>query len=411
MAAPVKQQAATNPNSYPPGSLFGMPGITRYSEQRENNDGMVTSLQAASQVDAIFQTNFKQTDIVETWRAWFTIAPAITVNGATLVASPYFPYNFLGPVSLNLQNQFNTLDLTNGIELAWRQFLRPQYNTYLLNPLDQTPASNAYSAEANYTTASNYTTGSASIKFSLDFPGGLFFDVFYILDSSGALYNPQPIRAFVSPQFMAGSQRIIQPRVRYNSVFSPSRADNAPITYSVATPTSAGTATINWQRKAIYQPSGDADSPLLFNWQYTYEAKQYSLSGVSQITLPVSYSGQILSVTLRFFDPSSGSVGAPIDPNTALTECDLIFGSGLYRYQDRPLEMQRRFVRQHGMLPFQGFLCWDMALDEFGRVTNQYILNTLDTAGVSVFLNFVSAQSSTAYVSIIIEGLKYIAMQ
>lgn len=411
MAAPAKASAAGAPQSYPPGSLFGLPGITRYSDQRENNDGMITTLQGGSQVDAVFQANFKQSDIVETWQAWFTISPSITLGGATLTASPYFPYNTIGPVQLNLQNQFNTVDLQNGIELAWRQFLRPPYRTYVLNPLDQAPASNAYSAESNYGTASNYTTSSTKVQFSLDFPGGIFMDLFYVLDSSGQLFNPQPIRAFVSPQFMAGSQRIIQPRVRYNGLFSTSRADNSPYTYATGTPTTTGTATINWQRTAIYQPAGDADSPLLFNWQYTFESRQYSLSGVSQITLPISYSGQILSITLRFFDPSSGSVGAPIDPNTALTECDLLFGSGLYRYQDRPTEMQRRFIRQHGMLPFQGFLCWDMALDKYGRMTNANILNTLDTANVSVYLNFASAQSSTAYVSIIVEGFKYIAMQ
>ena len=47
------------PGSVPASSLFGLPGITQWSEQRENLDGTVTTLAQGSQVDAIFASNFK----------------------------------------------------------------------------------------------------------------------------------------------------------------------------------------------------------------------------------------------------------------------------------------------------------------------------------------------------------------
>lgn len=410
-APPLKAQVATNPGAFPPGSMYGLPGITRYSEQIENNDGNTTALQAGAQVDAAFVSVFKQTDIAECWSLAFTWTTAITQNAAVITSSPYFPYGIVGPTTLNFQNQFNTINVTNGIDLAWRQVLRPRYysNPWLFAELN--PQSSAYSAETNYSTASNYTFGSATIKFALDMPGGIWFDVFYVLAPDGSLYEPNPLRAFVSPQYMAGSQRIIQPRVRYNQVFSTTRADQAPLTYTAGPPSTTGTVAINFQREVIYQPAGDADSPLLFNWQYTYESTQFPINGRTSVDIPVAYQGQILSVTVRLFDPSSGAVGAPIDPLTAITNCQLLFGSGLYKYQDRPYEMQRRFVRQHGFLPFQGFICWDMAMDKFGRMSNQYCLNTLDTAGITVHLDFTGAQSATAYAVVLVEGLKYIQMQ
>lgn len=420
------------------GRYYGLPGVTRRTRQRENNDAMATTLSASAQVSAQFIAPFKTTDVIERWVAHFQ--QSLTLGGAsvTYTNSRYAPYNTLGPVQLNFQNQFNTINVTNGIELAWRQALRPQYY-YFPNLLAQSYQTNlnptgSTGSESNYSNTTGFAaaTGTITPKFRIDFPAGLMFDEYYNLDPDGNLYpldaagnynpngSPVQYKAFVSPQLMAGNQRYIQPRITYNAIEGTSTTGktdaNAIITSNTGTPTFSGTSTIYWQRIGIYQPVGYGDTPMIWPWQYTYESTQFSLSGLSAISMPVPYSGQILSVTVRLFDPAAtfnsiASIGDAIDPNTALTECDLVYGSGLYHAQDRPFEMQSQFNQQHGFIPFPGFICWDMALDEAGRISNKNALNTLNTSGITVNLTFASAQSSSAYAVVMVEGLKLVATQ
>lgn len=410
---PLKAQAVSNPSSFPAGSLFGLPSITRYSEQKENNDGTVTTLDQGTQVDAMFSTNFKQSDIVERWTMDVKWTNTVTDDPGTddVGLSEYFPYNIIGPVGLNLQNQFDSIKALSGIDLFFWQLLRPVYCTFPDNVAEQNPQASGYSAQTNLVTDDGYDQHSATVNFSLDLPGGIFLDLFYLLDADGQIYNPQPIRAFVSPQYMAGSQRIIQPRVRFNPLIS-TKYDTGPYVITKGSPTATGTVALGFTRKAVYQPAGPADSPLVFNWQYVREATKVSLSGKDTADIPIPFSGQILSIGYRFFDPSAtGGKGASLDVGSDVTEIDLLFGSGLYRYQDTPMRCQRRFTRQHGILLPKGMLCHDMAVDEFGRLTNAYCLNTLDTAGVQVHIDFSAPLSATAYVVLMVEGFRYVAMQ
>ena len=396
------------------GSLFGMPGVTRPTEQPDNNDQIVTVLSQASQIDAQFPANFKQTDIVEWWEMEVSIAQTLTTGSSTLTQSPYFPYSYLGPVALNMQNQFNTVDVTNGIDLAIFQMIRPHYDN-MLNVLDQNSISNAYSAQANAQTGTGYTYAAAttSLRFAVDLAPGIFFDQYWECDSNGRPRHKDPIRAFVSPQLMAGTNRVIQPKVRFNPISS-AILDGGPGNIGAGSGTGAGSATLGFQRFGYYQPQGPADTPLLFNWQYAREAKRYSaVAGVASVDIPLPLSGQILSVWARLFDPAAnGGLGAPITVGgtaPVLKNAYLQYGSGLYRYQDSAQRVQRRLLRQHQMLLPEGVIAWDLSLDKYGRVTNQYALNTLDTSGIQIHFDFNSTLSSTAYVVIGVESLRYVA--
>ena len=152
-----------------------------------------------------------------------------------------------------------------------------------------------------------------------------------------------------------------------------------------------------------------ADSPPVYNWQYVRKTFPFSLSGVSQANIPIQFNGQVLSLYVRLYDPSSGGVGAVI-PITNLSECDIQYGSGLFRYQDTPTDAQARFIAQQGTLLPSGVLAWDFARDDQDNITNRYALNTMNTSGIQLALTFTGTQSSTAYAIIGVEGLQYVEL-
>lgn len=392
-----------------PASQFGLPGVTRPVRNRENNDGLVTTLQAGSQVDLLGAIPFKQTDVIKGWTALFNLNPTWTAGGGTFTTSAYFPWNIIGPTKLNLQGQFNLLDVENGIDLFLFQTLRPMVNTsqmYSLNGYTNLPT--AYSNQANLISASNYTNASTSIQLPVEIPAGMWFEYYYPLDVNGTILG-QMGRTFVSPQYMAGTSRIVTPQVRYNAQMAAAGVtDQTPVSVAGGTPTYSGTSTLNIQRHGYYQPQGAADSMPVHNWQLTRQTRRYSLSGVSTANLNVPLNGQILMLYVRLFDPSASSnLGAPIALSN-VTECDVVYGSGLYRAQDRAKEMQAGFVRQHPILITNGVMAWDFGLDDLGYLTNAYALNTMNTSGIQVQLTFSGTQSSTAYAVVGVEALTYV---
>jgi hypothetical protein len=216
---------------------------------------------------------------------------------------------------------------------------------------------------------------------------------------------------FVSPQFMAGTARIVQPSITFNPG-SASTLDNAPFNIGSGTGTFAGSVTSNFKRLGWYQPTmqNGADSPPITNWQYTLKTQRQSLSGVSKANIKLPLNGQILSVYVRLYDPAANTgLGAPIALSNVV-EADLVYGSNLYRFQDRPAETQGRFESQHGVILPVGVLAWDMALDRRGRVTNAEALNTLNTSGIQVNLQFSGTLSATAYCVVGVEALTYVAV-
>lgn len=401
------------PGSVYPSSLFGLPGVTNWSEQRENLDGTTVTLSTGSQVDAQFAGNFKQTDVVFGWTMEVNVAQTYTAGGATFTVSPHFPYNAVGPIGLNFQNQFDSMNFPDGFHMALMQMVRPVKFGSLGQVIDQSLiATDAYSVQANQVTASNYTQASANVKFTLNLTPCILFNNYFDLEADGLLYADKatPIRAWVTPQLMAGTNRIITPRVRFNSMLSQTAADTSPVTSTGGAPTFSGSATLGFQRRAIYQPQNANDAPPVFNWQYVRDYRRFSLSGVSSIDIPIPQVGQILSLIYSFWDPANGTVGAPI-PVANIKEVDLIYGSGLYKFQDTVLRAQQRFYRQHQMVLPEGVIVHDMAIQDDGTISNASALNTLTTSGCTLHIDFTGTQSSTAYMYLLFEALRYVAIQ
>lgn len=404
----------------PQGALFGLPGVTYWSEQVETNDGVSLTLAQGTQTVFQFPNNWTNTDILFREVCEINIAQTTTAGTQTITPSPYFPYNFVGPVQINMQNQFNTYDLySGGIDSKIFDLARPPVYQGDAPPnyWEQNPISNAYGSQQNLNSAANYTQTSPNINFNLYFPMGINFDRYFDLGPDGQLRdNLGPTRTFVSPQLMAGANRIVTPKITMNPAFA-ATFDNGPynLTGPTTTPaTFSGTCTTGWQRKVVYQPRSSSDTPMLWGWQYTRESKQYSLSGRSTAEILLPTTGQILMVWYRLFDPSAaptGGVGAPININQ-ITNVWLQYGSGLYKYQDTPKRAQRRFMLQHqNVLPPQGVLFHDLAIDEYNQYSNANALNTLDTSACKVHFDFTTTLSNTAYVVIGVEALRYVVQQ
>lgn len=411
---PTARELNGHPN-IPQGGLFNLPGITYWSEQVENNDGITATLSSSTQVPVQFPAYLTNTDILYRELVDVTLNLTQAVNAGSVFTSAYMPYNYVGPTTINMQNQFNTIDVPSGIDLKIFEMIRPQYPQTMANNYWEQNANTGLvtgGAQANlssFTTAPTFANNS-SLKFSIDLPMGIWFDRYFDLDPDGQLRNLAPMRAFVTPQLMSGSNRIVTPRVTMNPILA-SNNDNGPWVVNAAGPTASGTLTLGWQRKIVYQPKAQTDTPILWGWQYSRETKQYTVAGRSTADILLPTTGQLLSIYYRFFDPAAASGGAPIALST-VTNVWLQYGSGLFKYQDTPRRAQRRFQRQHNnLLPPEGVLVHDMVIDEQGYSSNQNVLNTLDTSSCKVHFDFGSTLSSQAYVWIGVEALRYVVQQ
>lgn len=421
-SGPAQQPTAKQLNGHPElpqGTLFGLPGVTQWSEQIEANDGVSLTLAQGTQTTFQFPSSLFNTDILYREIIDIVITQTNAAGTQTITASQYFPYNFVGSIQLSMQNQFNSYDLVNGLDAKLFEMMRPQYNDNGAGDYwEQNLITSIYGSQQNLTTsASAYTSASTTVSFSIDMPLGIWFDQYFDLDPDGQLRgNMGPTRAFVTPQLMSGSNRVVTPRITMNPAFA-ATFDAGPynITGPTTTPaTFSGSAVTRWQRKVVYQPVAQTDTPILWGWQYARESKQYSLSGRSTIDILLPTTGQLLGLFYRFYDPAgtaTGGVGAPININQ-ITNIWLQFGSGLYKFQDNPTRCQRRFARQHSSyLPPQGVLFHDTVVNEQNQLTNANSLNTLDTSSCKVHLDFTAPLGNQAYVVIGVESLRYVVQQ
>jgi hypothetical protein len=489
----------------PPGALFGLPGITSWTEQVENNDQTPVTPTAGTSVPVNTLQPFKQTDIVFWWDMEVNWTTGISLGAGSVFQSRYAPYNVFGECKLQIQNMYANWHPLSGVDAIIWQMFRPMRdraramaagfagnNMLFENPMFDTqpsdydpggfeyfeqaltPAAVAanttaeqtfliavpgvafglgdelvsvnkptlqaglavaqsrisaantvaitfvndtagaitptageiyrfvvlrFAAAANLTTKPTYT-------FTLEIPASIFFDRYYDLTKDGGIIS-QGMQMLVSPQYMSGTTRYIQPNLTLNPTLA-ANTDSGPFVINGAGPTVSGaTMNLGFRRYGAYASNNPAVLPLVFNWQYVREATQFSLSGRQRADIPIGNYGQILSVFVRLFDPSAASGGQPIALST-LTKCQLQFGSALLRYDDTPRSMQRRFWEQHRFIPPEGVIIWDLALDYWGRLTNAIALNTLTTAGILVHLEFSGALSTTAYAVVGVEGLFYV---
>jgi hypothetical protein len=402
----------------PVGSLFGLPGFTESFEMYDNLTGMATTLQAAAQTPFNPPNSFQKTDIIYWWEFELLLSLAETYSAGTLNISPEAPWNLLQNPKLKLQGQYSSVECQSGFDMALFQSYRPmrgkgQRNTQdLLGngpvsgwPNSQIPAVNQGGGTMSQTTTSPYTL--TNFPMILEWPGGLWLDQYYDLAEDGTLLpNAQgivaPTPAFVSPQYMAGGSRVVRPQFNYANAGPASNYDQGPLAASAALTATVqtGSVNLNVRRIGVYASENPAEMPPVYNWQYRRSSTQYPVSAVQKIDIPITEYGQLLSVFVRLFDPAAGSNSVGAYYNVAnITKCQLVYGSNLLKFDDDSATMHNRFIQQHGFVPPQGTVIWDLLASPKTDIlcNDSRVLNTLTNANTHIHLEYNTAMSSQAY--------------
>lgn len=467
-AAPAQQ--------IPVGSLYGLPGFTETFEQYENINNFNTTLASTTQSPFNPPASFQKTDIVKWWELETFLTVAVTSTTQGYLISPYAPWNLFQNFKLKLQGQYSPLEVESGIDLAYFQFYRPMRGkgqqaqnvvagqfvegfpsstggtTYAPLPvpvggLNPNPAYGSNGSASGlfgqyqvpiegygglgYQTAAGAKT--SNIAFTVELPAGIWLDQYWDLAVDGSLLPNasgvvQPVSAFVSPQYMGGGERVIVPQFNYSAI-TPATLDQGLIVAGTGgtVGTISGNVTVNARRIGVYSSENPAELPPVYNWQYRRSSKRYPIGAVTKVDIPITEYGQLFSVFVRLFDPTTG-VGIPVDvlgstsgvPNltttptgTQITKCQLLYGSNLPKFDDDMLTMQHRFINQHGFPPLNGTVIWDMlASGQDDLLTNNSrVLNTLTNANCHVHLEFNSAPGTGTYAVIGTELLVPVSTQ
>lgn len=419
-------------NNIPVGALYGLPGFTEQVEQYDNMNNVLTNWQSSAQTPFNAPGPLQKTDVVFWWEAELSANWAVTYSAGTLALSPYAPYNLIQNPKLKLQGQYSPLECESGFDVAFFQMYRPMrgrgqrnHNDLLAaypNPSSafansQIPQANLAAATLSQTLTSPYSV--SNYPMTLEIPAGYFFDEYWDLAPDGSILpNAQgvaaPMQAFVSPQYMAGGERNIVPDFKYASVIS-GNLDNGPLAASAALTATVetGSATLNMRRVGVFASENPAEMPPVFNWQYRRASRRYTFGNVGKIDIPIEEYGQLLSVWARIFDPTLGSnsVGGAMNISN-ISACRLVYGSNLPRFDDDVPAMQKRFIEQHGFLPPQGTVVWDLAATKNNsQIGNSRALNTLTNANVHMHLDFTSAPGAGTYAVVGTELLVPVAVQ
>lgn len=419
-----------------PGDLFDIPGVlgqTQFFDQYEDTQSLNVTVNQSTQQPVLSIADFRRTDVVMNWKLHFSFTSQTysAGTGQTLTNSAYAPYNIIGPVKLQIQNQYASINVESGIDLYILNLIRPYRRSAadLLvingsNPGGSPLASagqgylNVATPQASLVAPTVWSRSLGSWDLLLDIPGGVWLDEYYAQSIDGNYLGAVP-DIFVSPQYMAGTQRLIKPQITMNPLLG-ATTDVSPVQTTSLTPTTdtASTASItsslSIRRRGVYGSSNTRVLPPVQPWQYSVTTQRFSINGLtktSTLKLPDN-SGQILSCWLRLFDPlAAGGAGGPIQLSAlggVLDNVQLLYGSGLTWFDGSAEEAQMLWLEQRGFLLPQGVLAFDFAVDEQNNITNKRCPNTYTTAGIQWVLNFTSTTSAAAYAVMGIESLVYV---
>jgi hypothetical protein len=414
------------------GALYGLPGFTERFEQYENLFGVVTTGQQNAQTPFAPPASFQKTDIVFWWELETLWSENLTYSAGTLVNSPEAPYNLFQGPRLKLQGQYTPVEMDSGFHMAFMQMYRPmrgrgQRNLQdLMNtnvPLAASYA-NALIPQANLcgaTLAASYVSPAAIVNypFILEIPAGIFLDEYWDLAIDGSLLPNAagvvaPSAAFVSPQYMGGGERVVVPQFNIAAGVA-STYDQGPLAYTSApTITVFGeTVTINARRVGVFASENPAELPPVFNWQYRRASKRYPIVAATKVDIPITEYGQVMSTAVTIFDPSLGTNNVGGYYNVAnITKAQLLYGSNLPRFDDDIPTMQNRWVEQHGFLPPQGTIAWDLAATGFNdNLSNARALNTLTNSNTHYHIEMSPAPGASAYAEVMVELLVPVSVQ
>lgn len=433
--------ATAAPAALPPGAVFGVPGYTQQLEQFDAITGFNTVLAQSAQTPWNPPGSFQKTDVIFWWEmvvdSWVN---NLVVGTATANISPYAPYNLFQNLSVKMQGKYLPLEVVSGIDAAIFQMYRPMRGNSAISDLMGANPFGVYAIPNNQVAGPQYpfaqtnqtTTGitptTTPISFILELPGCIWLDEYWDIAQNGRLMPNAsgvvaPMGAFISPQYMGGGERVVLPKFNLASGVA-ANYDQGPIALSTTgTITSySGSVNIDTRRVGVYGSQNVAELPPVFNWQYRRHSYEYPINNQPKVDIPIQDYGQILSVFVRIFDPALGTngTGAPYNitgttgaaaPN--VTKCQLFYGSNLVKFDDTPFTMQKRFLDQHGFLPPNGVIIWDMAIKKNNTpiLSNAGALNTLTNANCKVHLEFITTNlpSASAYAVVGLEYLPYVS--
>ena len=253
-------------------------------------------------------------------------------------------------------------------------------------------------------------TLAGTCPFVLEIPAGIWLDQYWDLAVDGSLLPNasgvvQPVSAFISPQYMGGGERVIVPQFNYAPIVG-ANIDQGPLVLggSAVEGATTGSVILNARRIGVYSSENPAELPPVYNWQYRRSSKRYPIGAVGKVDIPITEYGQLFSVWVRIVDPTTGvgipynttgassGLGAQTNQGQYVTKCQLLYGSNLPKFDDDIMTMQNRFVQQHGFLPLNGTIVWDMlASGQDDLLTNNSrVLNTLTNANTHIHLEFAS---------------------
>lgn len=419
-------------NQIPVGALYGLPGFTEQVEQYDNMNNVNTAGQAAAQTPFNAPGPLQKTDVVFWWEMELFLNWAVTYSAGTLALSPNAPYNFVQSPKLKLQGQYSPVECESGFDVAWFQLYRPMRGRGQRNVQDLIaaapqpsgsfansliPQANLAAGVLSQTLTSPYSVSNFPV--TLELPAGYFFDEYWDLAPDGTILpNAQgviaPMQAFVSPQYMGGGERNIVPQFNYAAVIS-ATLDQGPLAASAALTSTVTTdsALLNMRRVGVFSSENPAEMPPVFNWQYRRASRRFTFGNVTKVDIPIPEYGQVLSVWARIFDPTLGTNGIGGFMNVSnITKCQLLYGSNLPRFDDDVPEMQKRWIEQHGFLPSQGMVAWDLAATKInGNIGNSRALNTLTNANAHLHLEFTAAPGAGTYAVLGTELLVPVSVQ
>ena len=419
-------------NNIPVGALYGLPGFTEQFEQYENLANINTVQQLSAQTPFNPPGSFQKTDVVFWWELELSSNWAETFSAGSLILSPEGPYNILQALKLKLQGQYTPLEVESGFDAAFMQMYRPMRGRGQRNLQDvdgtnvvlssgfansQIPQAQLNAAALSQTLTSPYAVTNYPII--LEIPAGIYLDEYWDLAMDGSLLpNAKgivgPMRAFVSPQYMGGGERVVVPQFNYAALIA-GTLDQGPLAASAALTATVqtGNTVLSGRRIGVFSSENPAEMPPVFNWQYRRASKRYPIGAVTKVDIPITEYGQVLSTYARIFDPALGANSNGGYYNIAnITKAQLLYGSNLPRFDDDIPTMQDRFVEQHGFLPPQGTVVWDLASTKLnGEIGNSRALNTLTNSNSHYHLEMSSAPGAGAYAVIGTELLVPVATQ
>lgn len=381
------------------GAFLDYPGSLEQFWEPDTNDGVacVPATSASSVINLVALTG---ADMIVDFDVRFKFLGTTSNYTGTENASPWFPYIFIQNLRMPYQSSSLSMGAMDG-HLWWltNLLLKENRGAYQATPyIQQVPiVSTGYSVQSNLTSSASYAWApnvQKTFEFNIRVSPALFFDRFYDATADGkmALYQ----QVYVSPFLMSSTGRNVIPSIQTFPV-NGATVDVAPgvQTGTLTTPfTWTDNGSLVWfRRHGFRQPVNAANMPPLYNWAHQWYVQRNVFGGAARIAIPIPTEGQLLRIIMRLFDPTlNAGIGGPIPLNNANggvtgggTPFRLAYGPGINKFADTPKSMQDRIFRQHGFIPTEGVIIWDLMTDS---MSNLDAINTYNTAAPVIYLDF-----------------------